>query len=147
MNLQIKLPNINNPVANYTAFKRVGDLLFVAGQTCRENGQMKFCGKVGKDLSLEQAKEASKLCALNILSQVKIACDEDLSKIKSCVRLNVFINCHHDFLDHAVVADGASDLMVEVFGENGKPTRTSVGISSLPSNSAIEIDAIFEFYK
>lgn len=144
MNLDIKLPNINNPVANYRAFKKVGNLLFIAGQTCRENGQIKFAGKVGKDLDLETSKEAAKLCALNILSQVKMACDGDLSKIKSCVRLNVFVNCDKDFFDHATVANGASDLMVEVFGENGKPTRTSVGVSSLPSNSAVEIDAIFE---
>ncbi len=144
MNLDINLPSVNNPVANYKAFKKTGSLLFIAGQTCRENGKMKFTGKVGKDLNLEQAKEAARLCGLNILSQVKLACDGDLSKIKSCIRLNVFVNCESDFFDHALVANGASDLMVEVFGENGKPSRTSVGVSSLPSNSSIEIDAIFE---
>jgi len=143
MNLDIKLPNSNNPVANYRAFKKAGDLLFVSGQTCRENGKMKFSGKVGRDLNIDQAQEAARLCALNILSQVKMACDGDLSKVKACIRLNVFVNCDSDFLDHAVVADGASDLMVEVFGENGKPTRTSVGVLSLPSGSAVEIDAIF----
>jgi len=145
MNLDIQLPMINNPVANYIAFKKVGDLLFISGQTCRENGYMKFTGKVGKDLTLEQAQDAAKLCALNILSQVKMACDGDLSKIKSCVRLTVFVNCDHDFGDHALVANGASDLMVAVFGANGRPTRTAVGVSSLPSNSAVEIDGIFEF--
>ncbi len=144
MNLNIKLPTINSPVANYRAFKKIGNTLFIAGQTCRENGKMKFSGKVGKDLDIEQAKEAARLCGLNILSQVSEACDGDLSKVKSCVRLNVFVNCESNFADHAIVANGASDLMVEVFGENGKPTRTSVGVSSLPSNSAVEIDAIFE---
>ena len=144
MNLEIKLPNINNPVANYIAFKKVGNLLFISGQTCRENGQMKFADKVGAVLSLDEGKAAARLCGLNILSQVKAACDGDLRKVKSCVRLNVFVNSNADFLDHAIVANGASDLMVEVFGESGKSTRTSVGVSSLPSNSSVEIDAIFE---
>jgi enamine deaminase RidA (YjgF/YER057c/UK114 family) len=140
----IKLPIANNQAGNYQAFKKIGNLLFIAGQTCREDDKMKFTGKVGQDLDLEKSKEASKLCALNILSQVKIACDGDLSKIKSCIRLNIFINCNNDFIDHVKVANEASNLMIEVFGENGKHTRTSVGVCSLPSDSAVEIDAIFE---
>lgn len=147
MNLNIKLPNINNPIANYMAFKRIGNLIFVSGQTCRENGQMKFVGKVGKDLDLKEAKEAAKLCALNILSQVKLACEGDLSKVKSCIKLNIFINCCDDFFDHAAVANGASDLMIEVFGENGKSARTSVGVLNLPSNSSVEVDAVFEIFE
>lgn len=146
MNLEIALPNLNNPVANYIAYKKVGNLVFVSGQTCRENGAMKFAGRVGKDLTSDEGKLAARLCGLNILSQIKLACDGDLGKVKSCVRLNVFVSSAEDFFDHALIANGASDLMVEVFGDAGKPTRTSLGVYSLPSNSAVEIDAIFEIF-
>jgi len=144
MNLEIALPNINNPVANYIAYKQVGNLVFISGQTCRENGTMKFTGLVGKDLASDEGKMAARLCGLNILSQIKLACDGDLRKVKSCIRLNVFVSSAEDFFDHALIADGASELMAEVFGDVGKPTRTSVGVYNLPSNSAVEIDAIFE---
>jgi len=146
MNFEISLPSINNPVANYIAYKKVGNLVFVSGQTCRENGAMKFVGRVGKDLNVEEGKLAARLCGLNILSQIKLACEGNLRQVKSCVRLNVFVSSAEDFFDHALIANGASDLMVEVFGEAGKPTRTSVGVYSLPSNSAVEIDAIFEIF-
>jgi enamine deaminase RidA (YjgF/YER057c/UK114 family) len=146
MNFEISLPSINNPVANYIAYKKVGNLVFVSGQTCRENGAMKFVGRVGKDLNVEEGKLAARLCGLNILSQIKLACEGNLRQVKSCVRLNVFVSSAEDFFDHALIANGASDLMVEVFGDAGKPTRTSVGVYSLPSNSAVEIDAIFEIF-
>lgn len=146
MNLEIELPKLNNPVANYISYKKVGSLIFISGQTCREEGAMKFCGKVGKDLTIEEAKTAARLCGLNVLSQLKLSCDNDFKKVKSCIRLNVFVNSSDTFQDHSTVANGASDLMVEVFGESGKSTRTSVGVHTLPSNSAIEIDAIFEIF-
>lgn len=144
MNLNIELPKINPPSANYKAYKIVNNTLYISGQTCRENGKIIFAGKVGEDLDIETAKKASRLCALNILAIAKDACQGNFNKIKSCIRLNVYVNSNPNFSEHAKIADGASDLMVEVFGNDGKPTRTSIGVCSLPSNSAIEIDAIFE---
>lgn len=143
MNLNIELPKINSPVANYKAYKIENNLLYISGQTCRKDGQVIHRGKVGVDLNIDTAKQAARLCGLNILANVKDALKGDFAKIKSCLRLNIYINCDAEFYDHAKVADGASDLMVEVFGEDGKHTRSSIGVYSLPSNSAIEIDAIF----
>ena len=143
MNFNIELPKINSPVANYKAYKVINNFLYVSGQTCRKDNKVIYQGKVGVDLNIETAKLATRLCGLNILAHVFEACGGDFSKIISCVRLNIYINCNADFKDHAEVANGASDLMVEVFGEIGMPTRSTIGVISLPSNSAIEIDAIF----
>lgn len=143
MNFNIELPKISSPVANYKAYKIINNLLYISGQTCRKDNQVIYQGKVGVDLNIDTAKQAARLCGLNILAQVHEACNGDFSKIISCIRLNVYINCNADFSDHAKVANGASDLMVEVFGEIGIPTRSTIGVNSLPSNSAIEIDAIF----
>ncbi len=144
MNLKIELPQISNPIANYVAYKKVDNLLYVSGQVCKKDGIMLFSGKIGKDLTLDEGKKAARLCGFNILAQVKDACGGDLSRVKSCVRLNVFVNSAESFYDYASVANGASDLMSEVFGEDiGKPTRIALGVYGLPSNSAVEIDAIF----
>jgi enamine deaminase RidA (YjgF/YER057c/UK114 family) len=140
----IALPESNTPAANYVPYHTVGNILFTAGQTCKWNGKLQFAGKIGREFSVEQGQEAARLCGLNLIMQAKNACDGDLERIKKCVKLNIFLNCTDEFTDHATVANGVSDLMVAVFGEKGKHTRVTSGSNSLPGNSAVEVDAVFE---
>lgn len=142
--LGIELPGVNNPAANYVPYVQVGNVVFTAGQTCKWNGVLQYAGKVGKDYTVEEGQKAARLCGLNILLQIKTACGGDLEKVKRCLRINVFVNSTDDFVDHAKVANGISDLMVEVFGEKGKHVRTSSSSNALPGNTAVEVDAIFE---
>lgn len=142
--LGIELPQAAAPVANYVPSVRSGDLLFVAGQICQWNGERRFVGKLGRDISLEQGQEAARLCALNILAQVKAALGGDLDHILRCVRLGAFIHCADDFKQQPQVANGASDLMVEVLGDAGRHARAAVGVNALPGGVAVEVDAIFE---
>ncbi len=142
--LGIELPEINLPAANYVPYIKVNNLVFIAGQTCKWNGVLKYAGKVGTEYSLEEAQKAARLCGLNILLQIKNACGGDLEKVKQCVRINVFVNSTDDFTQHAQVANSVSDLMIDVFGEKGRHVRTSLSSNALPSNTTIEVDAIFE---
>ena len=142
--LGITLPPPGSPAGNYVPFVVVGDLAFMAGQVAREAGKMKYTGKVGKDLSIEQGQEAAKLCAINLLAQLKAACGGDLDQVERCVRLGGFVNSPLDFYDHPKVINGASDLMVAVLGERGQHARTAVGVSALPLDSAVEVEAVFQ---
>lgn len=139
----ITLPPPGAPGGNYVPFVVVGDLAFMAGQVAREAGTMKYTGKVGRDLTVEQGAAAARLCAVNLLAQLKAACGGDLDRVDRCVRLGGFVNSPPDFFEHPKVVNGASDLMVEVFGERGQHARTAVGVSALPLDSAVEIEAIF----
>ena len=142
--LKLKLPEAKPPVGNYVATKITGKMLFVSGQiSIDENGQL-IKGKVGKDLDTDAAYNAAKRCALSIISQVKKACDNDLSKIKSCVKLTGFVNSTDEFTDQPKVINGASDLIVSVFGDAGMHTRAAVSTNSLPLGVSVEVDAIFE---
>ncbi len=142
--LKIKLPEAKAPVGNYVATKISGKILFISGQiSIDENGQL-IKGKVGKDLDTEAGYNAAKRCALSIISQVKKACDDDLSKIKSCVKLTGFVNSTDDFVDQPKVINGASDLIASVFGDAGMHTRAAVSTNSLPLGVSVEVDAIFE---
>lgn len=142
--LGIEIPSSNTPVANYAPFVQVGNLIFVSGQTARVDGVMKIAGKVGKDLTVEQGAEAARICVLNVLSQIKTVCKGNLDMVKKVVKLNVFVNAAEDFKDHPLVANGASDLIIQIFGAHGIHGRAAVGCSSLPGNSAVEIEGIFE---
>jgi enamine deaminase RidA (YjgF/YER057c/UK114 family) len=142
--LNITLPAPLAPVANYVGFVKSGNQVFVSGQLPIENGEVKFVGKVGSKVSADDAKKAARLCAINLLAQVKMACDGDLQRVVRCVKLGVFVNADADFTDHPLVANGASDLMVEVLGDAGKHARAAVGSGSLPRGVAVEVDAIFE---
>jgi len=124
-------------------FVVVGDLAYMAGQVAREAGKMKYTGKVGRDLTVEQGAAAARFCAVNLLAQLKSACGGDLDRVERCVRLGGFVNSPPDFFEHPKVVNGASDLMVEIFGERGQHARTAVGVSALPLDSAVEIEAIF----
>ena len=142
--LDIKLPEAKAPAGNYVATKIIGKMLFISGQiSINENGEL-IKGKVGKDLDTDAAYDAAKRCALSIITQAKKACGEDLSKIKSCVKLTGFVNSTENFTEQPKVVNGASDLIASVFGDDGMHTRAAVSANSLPLGVSVEVDAIFE---
>ena len=142
--LKINLPEAKAPVGNYVATKVSGKMLFISGQiSIDETGQL-IKGKVGKDLDTDAGYNAAKRCALSIIAQVKKACDNDLSKVKSCVKLTGFVNSTDEFIDQPKVLNGASDLIASVFGDAGMHTRAAVSTNSLPLGVSVEVDAIFE---
>jgi enamine deaminase RidA (YjgF/YER057c/UK114 family) len=142
--LKIKLPKAKAPVGSYVATKITGKMLFISGQiSISENGEL-IKGKVGKDLTTDEAYQAAKRCGLSIVSQVKNACGGDLSKIKSCIKLTGFVNSTEDFIEQPKVINGASDLVASIFGDAGMHTRAAVSTNSLPLGVSVEVDAIFE---
>lgn len=141
--LGIILPEVPAPVANYVPFVIAGPLVFISGQITMWEGELKFLGKVGADLTLEQGQDAARLCAINLLAQAKAAAG-GLERIKRCVKLTGFVNADPGFTDHPKVINGASDLMVDVLGDNGRHARAAVGVNSLPLGVAVEIDGVFE---
>ncbi len=142
--LKLVLPEAKAPVGNYVATKISGKMLFVSGQiSIDENGEL-IKGKVGKDLDTQSGYNAAKRCALSIISQVKKACDNDLSKIKSCIKLTGFVNSSDNFTEQPKVINGASDIIASVFGDAGMHTRAAVSTNSLPLGVSVEVDAIFE---
>ena len=141
--LGIALPTPAAPIANYVGFVRSGRLLFVSGQLCFADGALVAMGKLGRQVTVEQGQAAARACAVNLLAQVKAALG-DLDKVVRVVRLGGFVNSAPDYLDGPKVLNGASDLMVTAFGDKGRHARTTVGVASLPSDAAVEVDAIFE---
>jgi enamine deaminase RidA (YjgF/YER057c/UK114 family) len=142
--LNITLPQSVMPAANYVAYTITGNLVFISGQLPMKDGKAQDIGKVGKDFTTEQAQLTAKQCGLNILSHLKAACGGDLDRVKRCVRLGVFVNSAAGFTDQPKVANGVSDMMVEIFGEAGKHSRFAVGVSELPFGVAVEVDGTFE---
>ena len=142
--LKIKLPEAKPPVGSYVATKISGKLLFISGQiSISDTGEL-IKGKVGKELSTQDGYDAAKRCGLSIVSQAKVACGGDLSKIKSCVKLTGFVNSTEDFTEQPKVINGASDLIASIFGDAGMHTRAAVSTNSLPLGVSVEVDAIFE---
>ena len=142
--LNLELPEAKAPVGSYVATKISGKLLYISGQiSMTEKGEL-IKGKVGKDLKTEEAYKAAERCGLSIIAQVKKACDGDLTKIKSCIKLTGFVNSTDDFIEQPKVINGASDLITSVFGESGMHTRAAVSANSLPLGVSVEVDAIFE---
>lgn len=142
--LGIELPLPPAPVASYVAAVKSGSLVFLSGQIPASAEGLKFVGIVGQDLTVDDGKAAARLCGINLIAQIKAACDGDLDRVKRCVKLTVFVNAVPAFGQHPEVANGASDLMVDVFGDAGKHTRAAVGAGSLPRNVAVEVEAVFE---
>ena len=142
--LKIKLPEAKAPVGSYVATKIVGKLLYVSGQISIDSNGDLIKGKVGKELTTEDAYKAAERCGLSIIAQVKKACSGDLSKIKSCVKLTGFVNSTEDFIEQPKVINGASDLIASIFGDAGMHTRAAVSTNSLPLGVSVEVDAIFE---
>ncbi len=142
--LKIVLPEAKAPVGSYVATKIVGKLLFISGQiSINENGEL-IKGKIGQELSTQYGYNAAKRCGLSIVSQVKNACNGDLSKVKSCVKLTGFVNSTDNFIEQPKVLNGASDIIVSIFGDAGMHTRAAVSANSLPLGVSVEVDAIFE---
>ena len=142
--LGLTLPEAKAPVGNYVAAKVTNKMLFISGQiSIDENGQL-IKGKIGKDLDTEAGYNAAKRCALSIVAQVKKICEGDLSKIKSCIKLTGYVNSTDDFTDQPKVINGASDLIVSIFGDSGMHSRAAVSTNSLPLGVSVEVDAIFE---
>ena len=140
----IKLPKAGPPVGSYVAFKRVEKLLYISGQISIDKDGNLIKGKLGKDLKTEDGYKAAARCALSIIAHAKSACGDDLSKIKSCVKLTGFVNSTDDFTEQPKVINGASDTIVKIFGDAGMHTRAAISANSLPLGVAVEVDAIFE---
>lgn len=140
----IKLPEASLPAANYVPAVISGKQLFISGQLPMKDGKPQYVGKVGKDISLEDAQACARLCGLNILAHSKLALGGDLNRIARLIRLGVFVNAVDTYTDHPKVANGVSDLMVGLMGEPGKHARFAVGVGSLPFGVAVEVDATFE---
>ena len=138
------IPNAANPVGSYVATKIVGNFLYISGQISIDSDGKLIKGKLGKEINVEEGYKAAERCALNIVAQAKKACDNDLNKIKSCIKLTGFVNSTNDFIDQPKVVNGASDTIVKIFGEIGFHTRAAVSTNSLPLGVAVEVDAIFE---
>ena len=142
--LGITLPEVSLPAANYVPCMISGNTLFVSGQLPMKDGKPQFVGKVGREFSIEQGQECAQLCTINILAHVSKILGGDLSRIGKLIRLGVFVNAPDNFTDHPKVANGASDLMVNLLGDAGKHARFAVGVSGLPFGVAVEVDATFE---
>ena len=142
--LSIELPNAPDPVGAYVAFKKVNNLLFISCQLPISNDGKMIKGQIGKDLTLEDGLQASKLCVINILAQAKKALNGDLNNIKNCVKITGFVNSTDDFKDQPKVINPASETLSAVFGDKGKHARVAISANSLPLGAAVEIDAIFE---
>ena len=142
--LGISLPVPPAPVASYVPFVVSGKQVFISGQITLADGALKYVGTVGQDLTVEDGKSAARICGINLLAQLKAAAGGDLDKVKRCVKLGVFVNAAPGFAQHPEVANGASDLMLEVFGDAGRHARAAVGAGSLPRNVAVEVEAVFE---
>jgi len=142
--LGIALPTPPAPVASYVPFVVSGNLVFFSGQITASPEGLRYVGVVGRDLSVADGKAAARLCAINVIAQAKAACGGDLDRVKRCVKLTVFVNATSDFTQHPEVANGASDLLVEVFGDAGRHSRAALGAGSLPRGVACEVEALFE---
>ena len=142
--LKISLPDPKNPVGAYVAYKIIKNLLFISGQISTDTEGKLIKGKIGKDLSLEQGYEAAKRCGLAIISQAKSACKNDLSKIKSCIKLTGYVNSIDNFTDQPKVINGASEIITKIFSNKDTHTRAAISSNSLPLGVAVEVDAIFE---
>ena len=143
-NLNIKLPDAPKPVGSYVAYKKVGKLVFVSGQVSFQGDGNLIKGKIGSDLTLEQGQNAAKVCAINIPSQIKSACDGDLNKVKNCIKITGFVNSIDSFTEQPKIINAASEIIAKVFGEKGVHSRAAVSVNSLPLGASVEIEAIFE---
>jgi len=142
--LNIDLPEAPNPVGAYVAFKKMDNLLFISGQLPISSKGEILKGKIGKDLTLEDGQKASRLCVINILSQLKKALNGDLNKVKNCIKITGYVNSTDDFVDQPKVINPASEILSKTFENKGKHSRAAVSVNSLPLGAAVEIDSIFE---
>lgn len=142
--LGLDIPTPAAPAANYVPFVVSGRQVFLAGQITLWNGELKHVGKLGAGLSLKDGQQAARICALNLIAQAKAACGGDLDRVARWVKINGYVNSTPEFADHPKVMNGASDLLVEVFGDKGRHARAAVGVSSLPFDVAVEVDGVLD---
>jgi len=142
--LERELPAAAPPGANYVTYVRSGGLVYLSGQLCKWNGERRYIGKLGREWSVDEGRAAARLCALNLLAQLREAVEGDWSRVVRCVRVAGFVNATDDFTAHSRVIDGASDVMVDAFGDAGRHARMAVGVNGLPYGAAVEVEAIFE---
>ena len=142
--LGIELPQPSAPGANYVPFMRVGTLLFLTGQLCHWNGERRFVGKLGAPFSVDEGRQAARICALNLIAQLRVALAGDLNRVLRTVRVAGYINSAPEFHGQSQVMNGASDLFVELFGDAGRHTRLAVGVCALPYDVAVEVEGVFE---
>jgi enamine deaminase RidA (YjgF/YER057c/UK114 family) len=138
------IPSAPKPAGRYVPYVISRGFVYISGQTARVDGKIAYAGMVGRDLSLEEGRLAARVCAVNVLAQLKAACGNDLSRVARCVRLGGFVCSAPDFYQQPEVLNGASDVILAALGDAGEHVRTAVGVAALPSNSAVEVDAVFE---
>ena len=143
-NLGLNIPDLPKALANYVPYKIVGKTMYISGQAPVKNGELIYKGKVGSDITVEDGIEAAKLCVTNIIAVVKTGLKGDWDKLDSFVKLTGFVNCEGSFTDQPKIINGASDLLVDIFGDQGRHTRVAVGSNALPLGIAVEIDALIQ---
>tara|TARA_B100002051_G_C16307900_1_gene426060 strand:- start:135 stop:599 length:465 start_codon:yes stop_codon:yes gene_type:complete len=143
-NLGLNIPELPKALANYVPYKLVGNTIYISGQAPAQNGEIIYRGKVGSDITVEDGIDAAKLCVINIIAAVKKGLDGDWDKLDSFVKLTGYVNCQDNFTDQPKVINGASDMLVDIFGEQGRHARVAVGSNALPLGIAVEIDAIVQ---
>ena len=141
--LAIELPRVPTPIANFVPYRRHDKLVFLAGQICEWNGDVPYVGRIGVDFDLADGQKAARICGLNLLAALRVACGGTLDPVATCIRLGGFVNCCADFKEVPQVINGASNLMNELFGAEGAHARTAVGVASLPRGAAVEVEAVF----
>ena len=142
--LDLNIPDMATPVANYVPYKIFDKILYVSGQAPSKNGSLIYIGKVGEEISEEDGIKAAELCCINIIAALKSAINSDWEKLDGFIKLGGFVNCNTDFTNHPQIINGASNLLVKIFGEKGKHARFAVGSNSLPMNISVEIDAVIK---
>jgi len=143
-NLGLNIPDLPKALANYVPYKIVGKTMYISGQAPVQNGELVYKGKVGSDIALEDGIEAAKLCVINIIAAVKTGLEGDWNKLDSFIKLTGYVNCQDNFTDQPKIINGASDMLVEIFGDQGRHSRVAVGSNSLPLGISVEIDAIVQ---
>ena len=143
-NLGLNIPDLPKALANYVPYKIIGKTIYISGQAPVQNGELIYKGKVGSDISIEEGIEAAKLCVINIIAALKTGLEGDWNKLDSFVKLTGFVNCQDNFTDQPKIINGASDMLVEIFGDQGRHARVAVGSNALPLGIAVEIDAIVQ---
>ena len=143
-NLGLNIPNLPKALANYVPYKVVGKTMYISGQAPLHKGELIYKGKVGSDISIEDGIEAAKLCVINIIAALKTGLEGDWNKLDCFVKLTGFVNCQDNFTDQPKIINGASDMLVEIFGDQGRHARVAVGSNALPLGIAVEIDAIVQ---
>jgi|TARA_B100001750_G_C15503142_1_gene598566 enamine deaminase RidA (YjgF/YER057c/UK114 family) len=142
--LKIAIPDAPAPLANYKPYNISGKQIFISGQLPIQNNKLTFIGKLGKEVTVKQAIKAAEICIINVIAQLKKACSGDFNKVKSCLKLNVYINSSNRYAKNSEVVNSASNMLIKILGQKGKHARSAVGVNSLPMDSVLEIDAIFE---